>query len=116
MLNTPISSPAILLNEDVATGTWTERARDAGEVVHIRTCRLEVVSGPDAGLTRTLGAPVIRIGRAGADLVLGDKKVSGVHAEIRLEHGGYRLRDLGSTNGTWLRGARIVEAYVEPGD
>jgi DNA-binding NtrC family response regulator len=96
------------------SGTWIAKA-ERGESLHVRKCRLEVVSGPDAGLKRVVGASTILIGRAGTDLVLGDRKVSALHAEIRLEDGGYRLRDLGSTNGTWVQGLRIVETFLPPG-
>src|SRR5689334_7374127 len=103
------------MSGELSSGTWTEAVPGGGEVVHVRMCQLEVAGGPDAGQSRTLGAAAIRIGRAGADLVLNDKKVSGIHAEIRLEADGYRLRDLGSTNGTWLNGTRIVEVFLDPG-
>jgi DNA-binding NtrC family response regulator len=41
--------------------------------------------------------------------------VSRHHFEIRLDERGYRLRDLESTNGTWVGGNRVVELYVSPG-
>ena len=50
------------------------------------------------------------IGREGADVALEDAKVSRKHAEIGLYGpGAYVLRDLASTNGTWLNGKRIGE-------
>src|SRR5204862_322716 len=41
--------------------------------------------------------------------------VSGLHAELRLQADGYRLRDLGSTNGTHVRGVRVVDGFIAPG-
>jgi pSer/pThr/pTyr-binding forkhead associated (FHA) protein len=38
------------------------------------------------------------------------------HAEILPAEGGFALRDLGSTNGTWVNGERIEERALHPGD
>jgi hypothetical protein len=57
------------------------------------------------------------IGRSGGcQLVLADDTVSRRHAELFVEEGRWLLRDLGSSNGTYLNGRRIVEAEVRPGD
>ena len=57
------------------------------------------------------------IGRASeCQLVLIDDTVSRRHAELRVEDGRWLLRDLGSFNGTWVNGRRVVEAEVRPGD
>jgi hypothetical protein len=57
------------------------------------------------------------IGRSSAcQLVLADDTVSRRHAELRTEDGRWLLRDLGSSNGTWVNGRRVVEAEVRPGD
>ena len=50
------------------------------------------------------------------DLVLPDPRVSGFHAEVVEEGGNWILRDLGSTNGTFLDGRRIEEVPLEHGD
>ncbi|MGE3766896.1 MAG: sigma 54-interacting transcriptional regulator [Kofleriaceae bacterium] len=74
------------------------------------------MSGADAGLVRDIEASVIRIGaRRGNDVQLTDSKVSGLHCEIRLDDRGYRLRDLDSTNGTFVSGLRINDVYIQPG-
>ncbi len=47
------------------------------------------------------------------------RQVSRRHAEIRYQNGGFLIRDLGSTNGTWLNGHRLPakRAYpLRPGD
>jgi putative nucleotidyltransferase with HDIG domain len=53
-------------------------------------------------------AEVLRVGRLDPlEVVLDDNSVSRYHAEIRLTERGWRLRDLGSTNGTCLNGVRL---------
>lgn len=78
---------------------------------------LEILDGDRAGDVVPLGSTTFRIGRKpGNDLVLADEKTSGVHAEIVLEGDRYVLRDLGSTNGTFLDGRRVTELVLGSGD
>ncbi len=101
--------------QDLETPTWVTSHRGLPQTVNVRRCRLEVVAGPDRGRLIEIAAPAIQIGRIGADLNLTDLKVSGLHCELALEPQGYRLRDLGSTNGTYVKGVRIVDAFIAPG-
>jgi soluble lytic murein transglycosylase-like protein len=74
--------------------------------------------GPLAGSLYEIQREVTRIGRApendisisGPDALV----VSGQHAEIRSEDGQWRIRDLESTNGTFVNGERVTEAPLEP--
>jgi HD-GYP domain-containing protein (c-di-GMP phosphodiesterase class II) len=53
-------------------------------------------------------AAVLCIGRhEGAEVRLDDASVSRRHAEVRPTERGWRVRDLGSTNGTYLNGTRL---------
>jgi pSer/pThr/pTyr-binding forkhead associated (FHA) protein len=73
------------------------------------------------------GGPVIRfdeggrkhtIGRGpGVDITVASDTVSKVHARLSLDRDGERIRitDLGSSNGTYLNGARITEATAAAG-
>jgi hypothetical protein len=57
------------------------------------------------------------IGRSSAcELVVEDDTVSRRHAELELRDGTWRLRDLGSRNGTWVNGRRAADVEVRPGD
>ena len=103
------------MSSDIESPTWVTSHQGTAQTLSVRRCRLEVVSGPDAGLAMEFAQPTILIGRTGADLTLSDPKVSGLHAELRLQPEGYRLRDLESTNGTHVRGVRIVEGFIAPG-
>jgi len=75
-------------------------------------------SGPLAGARFPMRDGATRIGRApdndviveGADAAT----VSLYHAEILRDRGSCRLRDLDSTNGTWLNGERIAQAGICP--
>lgn len=85
--------------------------------VHLRHCKLVVIKGPQRGRECVLsGGGSIRVGKAAEnDLSVTDETVSRVHFEIARDSKGYLVRDLGSTNGTFLDGAEIREAYVRPG-
>jgi pSer/pThr/pTyr-binding forkhead associated (FHA) protein len=65
-----------------------------------------------------LGEGELVIGRSSyCSLVLDHPSVSRVHAAIRLLNGRIEVSDLGSSNGTFVRGRRIQEATpIEPGD
>src|SRR5437588_5652966 len=72
-----------------------------------RSIRLRGMSGPLKGRTWD-AADLLRVGRLEQlELVLDDSSVSRYHAEVRATDRGWRVRDLGSTNGTRLNGARL---------
>lgn len=51
----------------------------------------------------------VRIGRAGSSTVtVDDVYVSDEHAEVTREEDGWKVRDLGSTNGTYVNGAKVT--------
>lgn len=57
------------------------------------------------------------VGRlADNSLQIDDASVSSRHAEITPENGGYHLRDLGSTNGTFVNGGQVNDAVLRHGD
>ncbi len=51
-----------------------------------------------------------------ADITIRDSSVSRRHARVSLRRGEVSLEDLGSTNGTWLRGERVERGKLRPGD
>ncbi len=62
------------------------------------------------------GAPLV-VGRAiGCDIPVVDQTVSRRHAEITLDANGVRVRDMGSSNGTFVNGARIASSPIAVGD
>ncbi len=75
--------------------------------------RLRVVDGPDAGTVCTTDEPELVLGTAqGNTMMLHDPAVSRHHCAIEVTARGYRLVDLGSTNGTFLGDYRIESAFL----
>lgn len=74
---------------------------------------LAVLSGNDAGQVFYIKEPVTVIGRAGADIILNDPEVSRRHARIEIRDTKYTLRDLKSTNGTYINEKYITSAPLE---
>src|SRR5262249_2583641 len=75
-----------------------------------------VIEGPDAGATHRALVSEVAVGTAQAnDLVLTDPTVSRHHFSITATPHGFLLRDLGSSNGTWVGGVRLGEGYVDSG-
>jgi len=84
--------------------------------VNLRRCKLVVIKGPQRGTEFVIAGDVIRVGKApDNDLVIADETVSRVHFEIVRDAKGYLVRDMKSTNGTFLDGAEIKEAYIRAG-
>jgi pSer/pThr/pTyr-binding forkhead associated (FHA) protein len=70
------------------------------------------------GLTHfTCSKPVSTMGRKGVDIKINDLDCSRVHSQIEIL-GGTRvfIKDLGSTNGTFVNGKRITTQELNSGD
>ena len=81
--------------------------------LRLRKLSLEVVDGPDVGVCGEFDHDVVRIGATqGNHIQLTDDTVSRRHAEISRTKEGLVLRDLGSTNGTFVGPVRIREVYL----
>ncbi|HEU4406387.1 MAG TPA: sigma 54-interacting transcriptional regulator [Polyangiaceae bacterium] len=77
---------------------------------------LTVTEGPDAGASLRAQASEVSVGTApGNDLVLADPTVSRHHFSITATAEGFLLRDLDSSNGTWVGGTRILSGYIDDG-
>lgn len=82
--------------------------------------RLRFLTGPERGRVLVCRGAECRIGRSrDNDLTLPDQpdaQASAHHAAARHERGQWWIYDLGSTNGTFVNGARVTRAPVAPGD
>jgi len=95
--------------------TWTAIPRfPAASAKH---AYLLVLAGPQLGEMFPLaeGRELVIGRRDDADVQIRDDGVSRRHATIRVEGHGAVLRDQGSANGTYVNGARRVEAHVDDG-
>jgi signal transduction histidine kinase len=78
---------------------------------------LTVIQGPDHGRTFDVDGASSIIGRDPASEVpLRDPGVSRHHARLDLQGDRHILRDLNSSNGTFVNGVRVVESNIQPGD
>jgi DNA-binding NtrC family response regulator len=77
---------------------------------------ITVVRGPYKGREFVFTTDVVTLGKAPQnDIPLPDETVSRQHMEILRDAKGYLLRDLASTNGTFLDGSEIREAFLRNG-
>ena len=83
-----------------------------------RSAVLSVLRGRRRGATFQIGGATTVLGRGErAEIRLDDDGVSRRHAElVRLDDGALQLRDLGSTNGTFVNGERVAERVLEDDD
>ena len=80
--------------------------------------RLRIRSGERAGSILQLRYPETRFGRAAECDYRFDEEsgVSRLHCAIQAEGGRFRIRDLGSTNGTLVNGNAVAEMELRHGD
>ena len=78
--------------------------------------RLVALSPGITGRTQELKTETTTIGRAEDNAFqIGDPSVSSHHCEVLLRGGGVVVRDLNSTNGTFISGEKVVEQALKPG-
>ena len=79
--------------------------------------KLEVIDGPQRGTVFTLEEGPCTIGRSmGNEVIVYDEKVSGRHASIARSAGKLILRDMNSTNGTYLNDLPVDAAVIKNND
>ncbi len=95
----------------------TEVYRVLRSTTGIPPLRLKFASGSDLGKELIVRKAVTTIGRSvDNDMILEAGEVSRHHARLDHAAGGFRLTDLGSTNGTKVNGKAIGVSPVVPGD
>ena len=74
---------------------------------------IAVIQGNQVGEVFKITKPRVIIGRSGADFILNDLEASRQHAAIEIMGDRILLRDLGSTNGTFVDEKPITTAYLD---
>jgi serine/threonine protein kinase len=108
----PVSTPA--LGEGTIRG---DTGRGGLALPEGKRVCLAFLSGPRQGEVFVLSRPTALIGRAGGraqvDIELADPEVSRTHAVVECHGGTVVVRDLGSTNGTFVDKKRVEEGELE---
>jgi hypothetical protein len=83
-----------------------------------RTSQLIMRGGPTPGKVYELTQAIISIGRDYSnDIVINDVEVSRKHVRLTAQGGGYLVEDMGSTNGTFVNGQRLMGPHLlRPGE
>jgi len=78
---------------------------------------LDQVEGTAGRRMHDISRELVTVGRhPESDIFLDDVTVSRKHAEIRRSEGGYRIRDVGSLNGTYVNRVRVDAVDLRNGD
>lgn len=94
----------------------TEYINDQPAVRRLKRAKVTVVDGVDKGRSFGIEQARVTLGRSAVcEIHLSDRSVSNTHAEIEVGDDGWLLRDLGSTNGTFVGELRLREAVVPIG-
>lgn len=114
---------AVTLNETSSSLSATNREtvpRSASSAWGAEASRIVLVmtTGDQAPQVLDFGtSPMLTVGRAEpSDVCVADGGVSRLHVRFTREASGIRVVDLGSRNGTWVRGLRVTEALLMVGD
>ena len=73
---------------------------------------LAILTGKNAGQVIPCGKSQVVLGRTGADVTLDDEEVSRRHAMVEIRDERFFLKDLGSTNGTFVDERKIAETEI----
>jgi pSer/pThr/pTyr-binding forkhead associated (FHA) protein len=94
-----------------------EEAAPATDVNGAALIELDQVEGTAGRRMHDIGDEVITVGRSPeSSIFLDDVTVSRQHAEIERGDSGYRIRDAGSLNGTYVNRVRVDAVDLRNGD
>jgi len=95
----------------------TVKASDFHEFTARYAASLVVIAGQDIGVELPLDRERLVVGRGpGVDHAFADPAMSRQHAAIEYARQGFRVQDLGSTNGILVNGARVKASDLRRGD
>jgi hypothetical protein len=79
--------------------------------------KLTIKTGPHAGTEIGLRPGVLQLGRSEAnDIFVPEPSISSRHCELTVSDIGVAIRDLDSTNGTFINGQRLAKGMLQNGD
>ena len=80
-----------------------------------KSIAISVVGGSSQGLQRGLTMPLVTIGRlrGGADFEIDDPMISRLHCAVEVKNDTVYLRDLRSTNGTYVAEKRVLATEID---
>lgn len=92
---------------------WSTMPVQGPAAAQVRRIRLEVIDGPDRGLTFSSTSERTVIGtRSNADMILKDPAVSRFHCALTLRESRVELEDLESRNGTEVDGIAVAKVWL----
>lgn len=97
----------------ISTPTPLLRLEPGSRGLKSREYVLTVISGPNAGKTHALLGPCVVGSHEDAGFQIDDATVSRFHVEIEPKVDGVTVRDLSSTNGTFLAGVKVHEVIIQ---
>lgn len=118
----PVDAPASAKAAAPKTTTRVKRESLVGEAVRVegggkmpdsRKISLAVISGSNSGEIHQINKPHMLIGRADADILISDLEASRNHARIEVMGDRVVIRDLNSTNGTFVNEQKISASNLE---
>ena len=111
--NRPFPRPGRPCMEGVTASITRLITKDAAIFRQSGRGRFIVIRGPDRGDSLVVGQSPITLGSgSGSDVRLSDPTISRRHLSVTLAESGVVVRDLGSTNGSFVGGARFQELLL----
>jgi len=95
---------AKIIKQNIGDSLWTDENLRLPDELKIS---IAVIKGARAGYIYHLEKPYVLIGRGKVDLIIPDKEVSRKHIAIEVRNDKTFLRDLGSTNGTFINNEKV---------
>ena len=88
-------------------GLARERLLDPLKLPDDQKISIAVIKGARAGYIYHLSKPYVLIGRGKVDLIIPDKEISRKHVAVEVRNNKIYLRDLGSTNSTFINDSKV---------
>ncbi|MEN8153231.1 MAG: FHA domain-containing protein [Acidobacteriota bacterium] len=95
---------AKIIEKSIGDSLWTNENLKLPEDQKIS---IAVIKGARAGYIYHFSKPYVLIGRGKVDLIIPDKEVSRKHVAIEVRNNKIFLRDLGSTNSTFINDTKV---------